>query len=124
VGTRHLPAAAPHRAGYALKPTCQQINPHQTPPRASGHRHRPEHRIPTLFWSLSFAVSAAPEEHRWDFCELYRDTAARDNDFAQSAAALEGVSQETMRWVGARMHSTNTTRISDPPVEQHDGHPA
>ena len=52
-----------------------------------------------LFWSLSFALTAATWRRIGGVCDRYYGYGAEDTDFAQTARAA-GV---PMRWVGAHM---------------------
>jgi GT2 family glycosyltransferase len=109
----HLPPPAP--GGYALNRLPSQINPHPDRPAPAGTDIVTSTDY-TLFWSLSFAVSAATWKHIGGFCELYRGYGGEDTDFAQSAAAA-GI---TMRWVGGADAFHQYHPVSDPPVEHID----
>ncbi|HEY0688781.1 MAG TPA: galactosyltransferase-related protein [Kribbella sp.] len=109
----YLPPPAP--GGYALNQLTSQINPHPGRPAPAG-THIVTSTDYTLFWSLSFAVSAATWKQIGGFCELYRGYGGEDTDFAQSAAAA-GV---TMRWVGGADAFHQYHPVSDPPVEHID----
>lgn len=69
-----------------------------------------------MFWSLSFAVSAATWEHIGGCCELYRGYGGEATDFAQCAAA-GGV---TMHWVGGTDAFHQYHPVSNPPIEHLD----
>ncbi|MBW5424850.1 glycosyltransferase family 2 protein, partial [Streptomyces sp. BG9H] len=71
---------------------------------------------PRLFWSLSFALTAATWERVGGFCESYTGYGAEDTDFAARATSL-GVD---LWWVGGapayhQYHPTHT-----PPVQHLD----
>jgi hypothetical protein len=66
-----------------------------------------------LFWSLSFAVSAAAWEHVGGFCEAYTGYGGEDTDFGQCAKAA-GL---PMYWVGGATAYHQHHPMSDPPVE-------
>jgi hypothetical protein len=66
-----------------------------------------------LFWSLSFALSAATWRRIGGFCDQYRGYGGEDTDFAQTASAA-GV---PMRWVGGAHAFHQFHPVSDPPVE-------
>ena len=70
----------------------------------------------TLFWSLSFAVSAATWQRIGGFHPEYRGYGAEDTDFAQTAWAA-GV---PLRWVGGADAFHQHHPVSDPPVEHLD----
>jgi GT2 family glycosyltransferase len=67
----------------------------------------------TLFWSLSFALTADTWHRVGGFCERYRGYGGEDTDFACSAAAA-GVG---MRWVGGAHAFHQYHRVSEPPIE-------
>jgi GT2 family glycosyltransferase len=69
-----------------------------------------------LFWSLSFAVSAAGWDAVGGFCESYQGYGGEDTDFAQ-AAATSGLA---MAWVGGAVAYHQYHRVSDPPIEHLD----
>ena len=70
-----------------------------------------------LFWSLSFALTAATWRRIGGFYDRYRGYGAEDTDFAQTARAA-GV---PMRWVGGAHAFHQFHSVSDPPVEHlHD----
>jgi GT2 family glycosyltransferase len=110
----YLPPPAP--SGYPLDRLHELADPHPARPAP------PDHQIVVgtdyaLFWSLSFAVTAATWQRVGGFCELYRGYGAEDTDYAQSAAA-QGVS---LRWVGGAAAFHQHHPVSDPPVEHlHD----
>jgi GT2 family glycosyltransferase len=69
-----------------------------------------------LFWSLSFAVSAATWDKIGGFCELYQGYGGEDTDFAQRAAAV----RVPMRWVGGAHAFHQFHPTADPPVQHLD----
>jgi GT2 family glycosyltransferase len=109
----YLPPPGP--GGYPLDRLSSQINPHpgRPAPRESNIVTSTDY---TLFWSLSFAVSAATWHRIGGFCERYRGYGGEDTDFAQCAAAA-GV---TMRWVGGADAFHQYHPVSDPPIEHID----
>jgi GT2 family glycosyltransferase len=66
-----------------------------------------------LFWSLSFAVTAAVWQRIGGFCTDYTGYGAEDTDFAQKAAAAS----ITMRWVGGAHAYHQFHATSDPPTQ-------
>jgi GT2 family glycosyltransferase len=91
---------------------------------ARGHPARPvppeDALVPdgdlTLFWTLSFAITAATWEHIGGFCEDYTGYGGEDTDFAQ----LAGRAGATLCWVGGAWayHQHHPTR--DPPTQHLD----
>jgi hypothetical protein len=69
-----------------------------------------------LFWSLSFAVSAATWQRIGGFCPVYRGYGGEDTDFAQCAASA-GVG---LRWVGGADAFHQHHPVSNPPVQHLD----
>jgi GT2 family glycosyltransferase len=70
-----------------------------------------------LFWSLSFALTAATWRRSGGFCLRYRGYGAEDTDFAQVAAS-KGI---PMAWVGGADAFHQFHPVSDPPFEHvHD----
>lgn len=125
-------AAAPAHAGTLLCGTVAYLpppGPGGYPPDdlaglAAPHPARPapgpdevltgtDHR---LFWSLSFATTAATWNRIGGFCERYRGYGGEDTDFGQTAAA-SGV---PLRWVGGAAAFHQHHPVSDPPVEHID----
>jgi GT2 family glycosyltransferase len=109
----YLPPPGPQ--GYPLGELPNQVNPHPDRPAPRG-TDIVESTDYTLFWSLSFAVSAEIWNRIGGFCELYRGYGGEDTDFAQCAAAA-GV---TMRWVGGADAFHQYHPVSDPPIEHLD----
>ncbi|NIZ90547.1 glycosyltransferase family 2 protein [Kineococcus rubinsiae] len=93
-----LPAAAePHRA---------------RPVPAAGEVVAAEESQWWLFWSLSFAVTAADWPRTGGFCEEYRGYGGEDTDVAASVRALGG----TLFWVGGALAHHQHHPVQDPPV--------
>ena len=63
-----------------------------------------------LFWSLSFALTAATWRRIGGVCDRYYGYGAEDTDFAQTARAAGG----PMRWVGAHMLFISSIRVGSP----------
>ncbi len=70
----------------------------------------------TLFWSLSFALTATAWHEIGGFSESYVGYGGEDTDFGQAARA-RGIG---MRWVGGATAFHQHHPISDPPVEHLD----
>lgn len=68
---------------------------------------------PDLFWSLSFALSAAAWQRAGGFHEGYAGYGAEDTDFAQQAS-LKGVD---LGWTGDARAYHQHHPVGDPPVE-------
>ncbi|MET0475627.1 MAG: galactosyltransferase-related protein [Mycobacterium sp.] len=110
----YLPAPGP--TGYDLAQLEAETNPHPARP-APGPDEVVVGTEYELFWSLSFAVTAAVWHAIGGFCEQYTGYGGEDTDFAQKAAARD----ITMRWVGAAHAFHQHHPISDPPIEHlHD----
>ncbi|MFC8270622.1 glycosyltransferase family 2 protein [Streptomyces cinereoruber] len=105
----------PPDGGYRLDELPQLAPPHPgrpAPPEdevLTGGDHR-------LFWSLSFAVTAATWERTGGFCENYTGYGGEDTDFARTAAA-RGVD---LWWVGGAPAHHQYHPVSHPPVEHLD----
>lgn len=104
----YLPPAGP--GGYDL--AALTVNPHPARPAP------PDGEVTVsdeyqLFWSLSFAVTAATWHRIGGFCLRYRGYGGEDTDFAQCAAAA-GVG---MRWVGGAHAFHQHHPVSNPPVQ-------
>ncbi len=102
----------PPAGGYDLAELPATVNPHPARP-APAHEQVLDCTDYDLFWSLSFAVTAATWRHIGGFCTLYRGYGGEDTDLAQTACAA-GV---PMRWVGGADAFHQFHPISDPPVE-------
>ena len=105
----YLPAPGPR--GYPLTELSAHINPHAARPNPGDGEVLPTTQY-ELFWSLSFALTAATWNKIGGFCERYRGYGGEDTDFAQCAAA-QGVS---MRWVGGAHAFHQFHPTIDPPV--------
>jgi GT2 family glycosyltransferase len=67
---------------------------------------------PTLFWSLSFAVTATTWERIGGFCEDYEGYGAEDTDFGLTAARR----RVDLRWLGGAPVYHQYHPVSRPPV--------
>ncbi|GAA0201188.1 glycosyltransferase [Cytobacillus oceanisediminis] len=111
----YLPPAP--RGGYDLRSVAELGRPHRSRPAPppgtvdlDPHGHR-------LFWSLSFAVTAATWGRIGGFDEAYVGYGGEDTDFAQRAAAA-GV---PIAWVGGARAAHQHHPTQDPPVQHlHD----
>ncbi|KAA0090929.1 glycosyltransferase family 2 protein [Mycolicibacterium sp. P1-18] len=106
----YLPA--PGRDGYDLDRLSELANPHPVrpaPPAGATVVGDDYH----LFWSLSFAVTAATWQRIGGFSTDYAGYGGEDTDYAQRAAAA-GVG---LRWVGGAHAFHQFHPVSDPPVE-------
>jgi GT2 family glycosyltransferase len=85
----------PSASGYTLDSLARLGQPHpaRPVPPETGTLSAGDH---TLFWSLSFAVTAGLWRQLGGFCERYAGYGAEDTDFGQIAAA-HGV---PLTWVG------------------------
>lgn len=105
----------PPAADYPLDTLERLRNPHPARPDPppgtveAGADH-------DLFWSLSFAVSAAVWTRIGGFCPRYVGYGAEDTDFGQCARA-SGV---PLAWVGGADAYHQFHPVSDPPVEHLD----
>lgn len=90
----YLPPAPP--AGYDLEALERLDDPHPARP-APAPGEIVHDASPDLFWSLSFATSAATWERIGGFCEDYVGYGGEDTDFARLAVA-SGV---PLGWVGS-----------------------
>lgn len=89
----YLPPAPPD--GYPTTGLADLAPPHPARPAPSDGEVWPEQRW-ELFWSLSFAVTAADWTTLGGFCEQYTGYGAEDTDFAFTAAAAGAC----LHWVG------------------------
>ena len=106
----YLPPPGP--LGYDLDHVHERRRPHPARPAP------PAGTVLTgtdydLFWSLSFAVTAATWNRIGGFCTEYTGYGGEDTDLAQTAAAA-GVG---LRWVGGADAFHQHHPVSDPPVE-------
>ncbi|MFC7794785.1 glycosyltransferase family 2 protein [Streptomyces cinereoruber] len=105
----------PPDGGYRLDELPQLAPPHPgrpAPPEdevLTGGDHR-------LFWSLSFAVTAAAWRRIGGFCEDYTGYGGEDTDFARTAAARD----VDLWWVGGAPAHHQYHPVSRPPVEHLD----
>ncbi|OUZ07263.1 sugar transferase [Aeromicrobium sp. PE09-221] len=103
----------PPAGGYDLGRLAAMADPHPArpaPPRGTVVRDDDGH---TLFWSLSFAVTAETWQRIGGFDERYRGYGAEDTDFGQRARAA-GV---PIAWVGGARAFHQHHPTSDPPVQ-------
>jgi GT2 family glycosyltransferase len=106
----YLPPPAP--TGYDLNSIAGLARPHAARPApAAGLVENAEDR--RLFWSLSFAVTAATWNRVGGFCEQYVGYGGEDTDYAEIANRA-GVG---MRWVGGAESFHQFHPVSTPPVE-------
>ncbi|MCP9946822.1 galactosyltransferase-related protein [Streptomyces somaliensis] len=102
----------PPAGGYRLDELSRLAPPHPGRPAPSkdevlaGGDHR-------LFWSLSFAVTAATWRRIGGFCEGYVGYGGEDTDFARAAAARD----VDLWWVGGAPAHHQYHPVSRPPVE-------
>ncbi|MGW6714461.1 glycosyltransferase family 2 protein [Streptomyces globisporus] len=110
----YLPPPGPY--GYRLSELPALAKPHPgRPVPAPGELRRSEDH--TLFWSLSFAVSAETWHAVGGFCEEYEGYGGEDTDYGQRARAV-GV---PLTWVGGAPAFHQHHPVSDPPVQHlHD----
>ena len=109
----YLPPAPPD--GYPLSDLAGLDDPHPgRPAPAPGQRLRND--SPELFWSLSFACSAAAWEHTGGFCEAYVGYGGEDTDFGQQILAC-GLEHG---WLGDARAFHQWHPVSRPPVEHVD----
>lgn len=109
----YLPPPGP--SGYALCELPDLVDPHPARP-APSDRTVVTGADYTLFWSLSFAVTAPTWRRIGGFCERYLGYGGEDTDFGQSAA-VAGV---PLRWVGGADAFHQFHPVSNPPVEHLD----
>jgi N-terminal domain of galactosyltransferase len=89
----YLPPAP--RGGYPATGLAELAPPHPARPAPAPGEVWPEPRW-ELFWSLSFAVTAADWTRLGGFCEQYTGYGGEDTDFAVTAAAAGAA----LYWVG------------------------
>lgn len=109
----HLPPPPP--GGYDLATLGSLAGPHPARPAPADGvvQTAADHR---LFWSLSFALTAATWRRLGGFCESYAGYGGEDTDFAETAHAA-GV---PLRWVGGALAHHQHHPVSRPPVEHLD----
>jgi len=109
----YLPPAGP--AGYDLDRLAELAEPHPARPAPEpGEVIRGDD--PTLFWSLSFAVTAETWGRIGGFPEVYEGYGAEDTDFAMLARAA-GID---LAWVGAARAFHQYHPTTTPPVQHLD----
>ncbi|MET9498783.1 galactosyltransferase-related protein [Streptomyces sp. NPDC006552] len=109
----YLPPPPP--TGYRLADLPDLAPPHPARPAPAADRVE-RGGDPTLFWSLSFALTARTWERAGGFCEEYTGYGGEDTDFARTAAR-RGIG---LWWVGGApaYHQYHPTR--QPPVQHLD----
>lgn len=101
--------------GYRVEELCRLAQSHPARPvPADGETIDTDQH--TLFWSLSFAVTAPTWHALGGFCEDYTGYGGEDTDFGQIARAA-GIG---IRWVGGAVAFHQFHPVSDPPVEHVD----
>ncbi|MFD6288320.1 glycosyltransferase family 2 protein [Streptomyces sp. NPDC060205] len=109
----YLPPPPPE--GYRLTELSGLASPHPARPVPhddevlTGGDH-------SLFWTLSFAVTAATWRRIGGFCERYTGYGGEDTDFGRTAAT-KGVD---LRWIGGAPAYHQHHPVSRPPVEHLD----
>ncbi len=109
----YLPEPSPD--GYDLDRLAAMDSPHRGRPAPEPGEllHGAD---PDLFWSLSFACSAATWQRVGGFCEEYEGYGGEDTDFARLLVG-RGVD---LGWVGAARAYHQWHPVSSPPVEHVD----
>lgn len=109
----YLPPPPPE--GYALADLAARDHPHPARPAP-----RPGEVVlggdPDLFWSLSFALTAATWRRIGGFCERYVGYGGEDTDFGHTAHAL-GVE---LAWVGSARAYHQHHPVERPPLRHVD----
>jgi hypothetical protein len=106
----YLPPAPP--TGYPPEQLAALAIPDSLRPVPAEHEVIPD-GDPTLFWSLSFAISRDFWLKLGGFCELYEGYGGEDTDFGQLAAG-QGV---LPTWVGGAWAFHQHHNSKDPPVQ-------
>ncbi|RSS50025.1 glycosyltransferase family 2 protein [Streptomyces sp. WAC07061] len=106
----YLPPPPP--GGYRLGDLARTAAPHPARPAPGPGRVVPG-GDPDLFWSLSFAVTAATWRRIGGFCEEYTGYGGEDTDFARLAQAA-GVD---LCWLGGAPAYHQYHPVTDPPVQ-------
>ncbi|MGW0161418.1 glycosyltransferase family 2 protein [Mycobacterium sp. NPDC003323] len=106
----YLPPPGPR--GYPEEGLDTLASPHPARPSPTSAQILPGTDY-TLFWSLSFAVTAPTWQVIGGFCERYEGYGGEDTDFAQTAA----VRNVPLRWVGGAPAFHQYHPVSKPPVE-------
>lgn len=102
--------------GYPTNRLSELAPPHTARP-APPDGHTVDTDDHTLFWSLSFAVTAQTWQKIGGFSEAYLGYGGEDTDFGQRARQA-GIS---LRWVGGATAFHQHHPVSDPPTEHlHD----
>lgn len=101
--------------GYPLEALDALTDPHPARPAPRPGVLQAEANY-DLFWSLSFAVSAATWRHLGGFCEDYVGYGGEDTDLGAEAAARE----IPLFWVGGAHAYHQHHPVSDPPAEHLD----
>jgi GT2 family glycosyltransferase len=109
----YLPPPPP--AGYDLSSLARYGRPHPGRPVPPGDTVQTDGDH-TLFWSLSFATSAALWQKLGGFCEQYEGYGGEDTDFGQIAAAHN----TSLTWVGGAWAYHQYHPASDPPIQHLD----
>ena len=109
----YLPPA--RRSGYDLSTLDEFIDPHPARPSPPDGTTVPTSDY-SLFWSLSFALTATTWHAIGGFCEEYEGYGGEDTDFGRLAAARS----VPMRWVGGAHAFHQHHDVSDPPVQHLD----
>ena len=104
----------PGREGYDLE-SLRDHPPHPARPAPERGERRPG-GDPRLFWSLSFATTAATWTRIGGFCEIYQGYGAEDTDFGFAARAA-GVD---LTWVGGAIAHHQWHPSQDPPENHLD----
>ncbi|WP_104102405.1 glycosyltransferase family 2 protein [Arthrobacter sp. 08Y14] len=102
----------PGPEGYCLDRLHDLDSPHPARPAPQPDEIIPEDN-PDLFWSLSFAVTAATWDRIGGFCEDYTGYGGEDTDFAR----LAGRAGAGLAWVGAARAYHQFHPTQDPPVQ-------
>jgi GT2 family glycosyltransferase len=109
----YLPPAP--RGGYDLGALATMDRPHPARPAPA-----PGEVVlggdPNLFWSLSFALTAATWQRIGGFCDRYVGYGGEDTDFGQTAHA-RGVG---MAWIGSARAYHQHHEVESPPVRHVD----
>ena len=109
----YLPPPPPD--GYDLSALASLAEPHPARPApAPGEIVAGDN--PALFWSLSFAVTAATWRRIGGFSEIYEGYGAEDTDFAMTATQAD----VALAWVGGARAFHQFHPTSKPPVQHLD----
>lgn len=105
----------PGAAGYRLAELPHLASPHPGRP-APGPQEARESSDHTLFWSLSFALTASTWRAVGGFCESYRGYGGEDTDYGQLARKAG----TPLTWLGGAPAFHQYHPVSVPPVEHLD----